>query len=194
MGLVLLGAALKITHRPPDQTIPFDKIFHLVIGRAFAAGESELQIARSLTGDAHCLQKWIGKIDKRLLRKRSPSALRFHDDSGDGRFRRLCCAKKFASRFFRYVRVDPHLDRVIGKPLSLDIGPAAVVAGDGSVWVAKSYFYCKLHNPIPEGPPILFTELFRLDPELYESLAAQEREILVDRLVNKRGYPWETPK
>src|SRR4051794_33727476 len=110
-AVFFLTATFKKTHISTDQSIPFDEIFHLIIRFTFAAGEPELEISGPLTGNAHRLQKWIGKIDKRLLWERDPSAGRFHGDSRNHRARRVCRPKKFAQSFFRRIRINFYFKR-----------------------------------------------------------------------------------
>lgn len=61
--------------------------------------------------------------------------------------------------------LDPETMDIGGPVLGpLDITPVAVALTDDQVWVGKQFFYCELHNPVPEGPPIVSLAWFRIDP------------------------------
>src|ERR1700730_575896 len=75
------SAPLEVTHISPRQPVAFNQIFHFVILRAFAAGETQFKIGRPLTSDADRLQKGICQIDERLFWKGNFSGRPFNDYS-----------------------------------------------------------------------------------------------------------------
>jgi hypothetical protein len=68
-------------------------------------------------------------------------------------------------------RVDPSSLQPIGPALGFDVQPAAVAIAGRQVWIGKYLYYCSLHNPIPEGPPIVSFAWYRIDPGSLRTLS-----------------------
>jgi hypothetical protein len=66
-------------------------------------------------------------------------------------------------------RIDPKTMKPEGPAIGFDIQPAAVIAADGQLWIGKDLYYCSLHNPIPEGPPIVSFAWYRVDPRTLDA-------------------------
>jgi len=67
------------------------------------------------------------------------------------------------------LRLDPATNQVTGRPLGLDIEPAAAVARGGGLWIAKWVSYCSQGDLLPHGPRVIF-ELMRVNPASMEIL------------------------
>jgi YVTN family beta-propeller protein len=61
-------------------------------------------------------------------------------------------------------RLDPSTLRPLGPVLSFDSEPVSVALAGRELWMGRLLYYCKLHYPIPEGPPIVSPAWIRLDP------------------------------
>lgn len=68
-------------------------------------------------------------------------------------------------------RIDPITLRPLGPTLGFDILPASVSVAGPELWVGKYFYYCELHNPIPEGPPIVSFAWFEVDPTTLRALS-----------------------
>jgi hypothetical protein len=68
--------------------------------------------------------------------------------------------------------VDPRTFQPLGPVLGLDIAPVFVGVAGRDVWVGKNFYYCELHNPIPEGPPIVSFAWFKVDPVTLRPLSS----------------------
>jgi hypothetical protein len=68
-------------------------------------------------------------------------------------------------------RIDPNTLLPLGPTLGFDITPASVGVAGKELWVGRFFYYCKLHNPIPEGPPIVSFAWFRVDPATLQPLS-----------------------
>jgi hypothetical protein len=68
-------------------------------------------------------------------------------------------------------RIDPTTLRPVGPTLGFDILPASVGVAGPELWVGKYFYYCELHNPIPEGPPIVSFAWFRVDSTTLRTLS-----------------------
>jgi YVTN family beta-propeller protein len=68
-------------------------------------------------------------------------------------------------------RIDANTLRPLGPTLGFDSGPVSVGVNGKALWVGKSFYYCELHNPIPEGPPIVSFAWFRVDPATLQPLS-----------------------
>lgn len=68
-------------------------------------------------------------------------------------------------------RLDPTTLRPVGPALGFDILPASVGIAGRMLWVGKYFYYCELHYPIPEGPPIVSFAWFRVDPVTLRALS-----------------------
>jgi hypothetical protein len=82
-------------------------------------------------------------------------------------------------------RVDPQTLRPEGPTFGFDIQPAKVVLAGDAVWMGKVQFYCKAHNPIPEGPPIVSAAWVRIDPT---TLRAQSAPVFVGPTLSSAIY------
>ncbi len=68
-------------------------------------------------------------------------------------------------------RIDPTTLSPVGPTLGFDILPASVGVAGPQLWVGRYFYYCELHNPIPEGPPIVSFAWFRVDPTTLRALS-----------------------
>jgi hypothetical protein len=69
-------------------------------------------------------------------------------------------------------RVDPTTLLPMGPAIGFDIQPSSVAPAGRETWAGKYLYYCKLHNPIPEGPPIVSFAWYRIDPTTLHALSA----------------------
>jgi YVTN family beta-propeller protein len=68
-------------------------------------------------------------------------------------------------------RLEPTTLLPVGPALGMDILPASVGIAGRDMWVGKYFHYCELHNPIPEGPPIISFAWYRVHPVTLRALS-----------------------
>jgi hypothetical protein len=67
-------------------------------------------------------------------------------------------------------RLSPRTGQLSDALLHTPITPISVAASDDRVWVARWAYYCKLHSPLPEGPPIVTWQAVELDPRTLQPI------------------------
>jgi hypothetical protein len=67
-------------------------------------------------------------------------------------------------------RLSPRTGELSEALLHTPITPVSIAASQDRVWLARWAYYCKAHNPLPEGPPIVTWQAVELNPRTLQPI------------------------